>query len=306
MDARGRQTGGGQSKEVQLEPTLAKAHDHIQSDGSGHVSFPPTPNPDAGEVAAPDVNDPVQDKDRAETLADLKRTVAEQAQVANETLTAYQAKHQLAIQKHVEAEKMNSEIAAAVGKAQTNLDHIPSSFESVKQNTEIAKQLLQAIDTSLTTLAALSGEVDDAVGNIEKMPDTDGHLKWAIDGSKQAKTNYEGVETETTNLRKGVADKIALADTAIAQKTDAIDKAQKALEIFKKLAQTGEGESLSLKQYADSIHFNVVLLKHNQTIMEGFNTAVSKLVKIEDAAAWQQTNDAEYIRLSDQGNSLKD
>jgi hypothetical protein len=169
MDARGREPGGGRSTEVQSVPTQDTTRDHTNRDPKtgqivGHMSIPGSP---------------------ADTLVDLKLRVAEVAQLANETFNSYEAKHQRAIQKHTEAEQMNIEIATAVGKAQTNRDHIPSKFESERQNTESAGQLLKAIDSALRALADLSGEVDDAVGKIEEMPNTDGN----IDGHKSIKTH---------------------------------------------------------------------------------------------------------------------
>jgi hypothetical protein len=233
---------------------------------------------------------------------DLEEQKAEAAQLVNETFIAYEAHHEQALKKHTEAQNMNSEIAKAAGTAQSNLDHLPSSFDEVRGNIKRAKQLLVFITTSFE----LTVKVDAAVKNIEQMPNADGNLRWAIDGSKQAQTNYEGVESETQNLRKGVADKIALAETAIAKETEAIEKAEMALANFKKLEQTGNEQIRSLKNYADSIHLTVELLKHYKTTMDGFSTAVGELVDIDAADLWRQTNDTEFLRLKDSGKSLKD
>jgi len=135
------------------------------------------------------------------------------ARKARDTLTAYQAKLDDAITKCTEAEGMKKYITTAVDGAQGKITDINTAFESAEGHTSRARTLSQAMATSLTTFVDLARQVDETVNKTLQMSATDGNLTWAIDGSKQAKTNFEGVETEKASLYESVDNKIGLADT---------------------------------------------------------------------------------------------
>jgi hypothetical protein len=290
IDERGQEPDGGQSSEEQRPLDPGRVHDdHTSVPSSRESSQAPAETPPSNPAGLPPdqlppiPEDPVQPGDETAELETLKKTASDFAQKANTTLTAYEAKLDAAKKKHREVEQMTKSITDTIDASDKTLKDIEASFESAERDKNRATVLLRSIDTSLTTLDSIFKEADDAVTKTLSMPNLDNSITWAINGSQNAKTNFEGVKTETTNLQGSVTEKLDLAGTAIAQRTDALAKCNEMLQHLITIRTTIEEQCSSCKSQTDLYNLQVTILKRANTEIDKICGDVAGVSTIEDA-----------------------
>ena len=277
MDARGQDTDGGQSKEVQSVATGEGTRDHTVKNAAGvdegHISVPGTP----ANVE----------------LESLKKTAEDMAQKANDILTACQAKLEAATKKQTEVEQvklMTKSVTDTKAGVDKNIQEIEASYKSAERDKTAAALLLDTINGFQSRQLTEFKEADDVVTQTLSMSNPDGCITWAIEGSTNAKTYLEGVKTETTNLQGSVKEKLDLAGTSIEQRTAALAKCTRARQNLMTIRQTIEGQGLSWES-------QIVLYEMQVSVAKLNNTEMNRLC--DEVAQVSTTEEANYIITSD-------